>query len=114
MSDNKKKRPAEEEEEEQERAEAVYLLLVVMVEDNSTMAYRIPSGDLDEEQLEILERYNNGHDANGGDEAKAIRNTIKYLSGYPEYKRMNMLGMSIKKPRDVVLDVFLFYTEAEA
>jgi hypothetical protein len=102
-----------EEEEHQERAEAVFLIFWIVVNDSGTKIYRVPANELVDEQLAILEEWNNSNDQNRGDEAEAVRNMHKYLTTIGKgFERKPALGQSAKKPKDVVLDVFTFWTVA--
>ncbi len=105
--------------EEQERAEAVYLFYTIMAghEDGSRM-YRVPAGDLDDDQLEELEQFNHAYDGchetqQDKDLDAFVNKIVTWLwENKDAYGRERKIGCSIKKPKDVILDVFTLWLQA--
>ena len=94
----------------QERAEAVYLVFTIVANGDATEIFRIPSSALDRDMLGTMEAYQQADDGDDSTEAAAVlRDITAYLAQHSEWRCERKPGAVVKRARDVVVDVFVFW-----
>ncbi len=100
-------------------AESVYLFYLIVVGDDGTEMFRVPAGDLTEEQINAMKKFNNAYDGQAETEddlerVQFVEDTVDWLRHAAcKYERSRkVVGTGIMKPRDLVLDVFTLWLQA--